>query len=759
MTRAPRKGLPTGACLGLLCALTLPAPWPSTVLADAAPPSVPAVPRRPDGPQARLHPGGTWRMTALLAEIARRADPFKNQFMNAERADLLRRAVAEASDPEQRGFLTFRLAEELVYAGRPQEAIAAVTPLLDPPAAMRHVVPPAHVIREFLAVCHLRIGEQENCILHHGIDSCLLPIKGSGIHTDQRGSRAAMAELAALLPLDQGNLDLRWLLNVAAMTVGDYPDKVPPAWVIPPKVFESEHDIGRFYDVAPAAGLAVRGRAGGGVMEDFDGDGLLDIMVSASGMRDQLRVFRNEGHGRFTERTTEAGLAGEIGGLNLASADFDNDGAVDVLVLRGAWLGAGGRIPNSLLRNHGDGTFEDVTERAGLLTFRPTQAGAWGDFDGDGLLDLFVGNESARQDPHPSELYRNNGDGTFTDVTSWLGRTDLGFVKGAAWGDFDNDGREDLYVSVGDGANLLFHNDGPKQGGGWAFTEMARRAGVAEPRHSFAVWWWDYDNDGWLDLWVSPYTIDGPGDTMAMYLGLPTKAEVPRLYRNNRDGTFTDVARAARLDRVALVMGANFGDLDNDGWLDCYLGTGNPRLEMLVPNRMFRNDGGSRFQDVTTSGGFGHLQKGHAVSFGDLDNDGDQDIHQQMGGAYVGDVSQNVLYENPGHGGRWITLELVGRRANRFGVGARVRVDVRTPAGARSIHVTGGTGGSFGASSLRQEIGLGDAVRIEQVEIVWPGSGLRQVARGLGLDAAWRIVEGTERAERIRYPRFDLSPG
>jgi hypothetical protein len=743
-------------CLAALCM-----PRPARPSDDTEPPPSPGIPPA-STPGLRQHPPAPLpvpSMTALLAGLVRDADPMQNQFMTAERVDLLQRALGSSRNPGERIELAFQLAEQLLYTGRTQEAITLATPLLDPPPQFASMVPPQRVIREFLAVCYLRLGEQDNCIAHHGIDSCLLPIKGSGVHTDQRGSRAAIREITSLLQEDPGNMDFRWLLNIAAMTVGDYPRGVPENLLIPPSAFESEYDVGRFYDVASTAGVAVRGRAGGSIMEDFDGDGLLDLMVSASGMSDQLRYFHNDGDGKFTERTGEAGLTGQIGGLNISSADYDNDGAVDVLVLRGAWLRKGGHIPNSLLRNRGDGTFEDVTRRAGLLTFRPTQVGVWGDYDNDGRLDLFVGNESSPEDRHPCELWHNEGDGTFTDRSSLLGNPDMGFVKGAAWGDMDNDGRADLYVSVGEGSNRLFHNQGPGEAAGaWVFKDITARAGVTEPYHSFSTWFWDYDNDGWQDIFVAGYAIDGSGDAANMYLDLPSRAEVPRLYRNKHDGTFENVTHAARLDRVALIMGSNFGDLDNDGWLDAYLGTGNPRLEMLLPNRMFRNAGDGRFQDVTTSGGFGHLQKGHAVSFGDIDNDGDQDIHEEMGGAYPGDVSQNALYENPGHGGHWITLDLRGERSNKRGVGARVRVRVSTPSGTRDIYVTGGTGSSFGASSLRQEIGLGAARGIEEVTIDWPASGLTQTLRGLKMDAAYRVVEGAASAEPARWPRFDLSP-
>jgi hypothetical protein len=196
-------------------------------------------------------------------------------------------------------------------------------------------------------------------------------------------------------------------------------------------------------------------------------------------------------------------------------------------------------------------------------------------------------------------------------------------------------------------------------------------------------------------------------------------------------------------------MGSNYGDLDNDGWLDFYLGTGDPDLLTVVPNRMFRNAEGRRFQDVTTRGGFGHVQKGHAVCFADLDNDGDQDVYADMGGAYSGDVAPNILFANPGHGHHWLKLQLVGNRANRPGIGARLKLVVSGPSGERVLHRTVGTGGSFGTNPLRQEIGLADARVIRSMEIRWPGSGTVQVLRELEPDRLYRVTEGRESPEVV----------
>ena len=703
---------------------------------------------------------GTRRMAARLDELIRNQDPMQNPYLSARTAERLRELASQAKTAKDRMRLLSQCASELLKAGKTEEAVAIAESLLRPKPEEAADAPPAAVIRAFLGLCYLRLGEQENCIAHHGIDSCLAPIRGAGVHTLQRGSRSAIREFTAALQANPDDLSSRWLLNIAYMTVGEYPGKVPPAQLIPPRAFDSEYDIKRFFDAAPMLGLAARGHAGGGIMEDFDGDGLLDIMASSVGLRDQLRLYRNNGAGAFIDVTAAAGLTGEIGGLNIVHADYDNDGDLDVLVLRGAWAKRAGRFPNSLLRNNGDGTFEDVTDEAGVLSFHPTQTAAWGDYDNDGFVDLFIGNESEPGDPHPCELYHNNRDGTFTNKAVDLGNPDFGYVKGVAWGDYNNDGRQDLYVSILGSDNMLFRNDGRRAPAGpagedWRFTNVAREAGVVEPRSSFPTWFWDYDNDGWLDIFVGGYAFTDVGEVAKMYLGVPNRCDMPRLYRNRGDGTFADVTHAVHLDRLALPMGANFGDLDNDGYPDCYFGTGEPRLQVLLPNRMFRNAEGTVFQDVTTAGGFGHLQKGHGVAFGDFDNDGDQDIFEVIGGAFDADVGVSVLFLNPGHGNHWITLRVEGRRSNRAAIGTRIRVRVSTGKGSRDIYAVVGSGGSFGGNSLQQEIGLGRATAIETIEVMWPATGEKQTFRDAALDRVYKIVEGEPALMPVPVKSFD----
>jgi hypothetical protein len=721
----------------------------------------PAVPREPSA--------GTREMAALLQECASKVDPSRLSFIVNEQ----RPALMEAAFRKARGFnakleLRYQLGIELVNAGRNEEGLLALDALEQDALQYAPGLWASNGTNALLvkATAHLRMGEEQNCCLRNNRDSCLLPIGGAGVHREREGSSRAVDALLAILEREPGSLLARWLLNLAHMTLGTYPDGVPAPHLIPPSAFASEYPLPRFNNVSKDVGLDVYGLAGGAVLEDFDNDGRLDLMVSAIGLNDQTQLFRNPGGGAFENRTQGSGLIGEVGGLNMIQADYDNDGFVDVLVLRGGWMARDGRFPMSLLRNKGDGTFDDVTKAAGLIRFAPTQTATWFDYDGDGWLDVFVGNESAPDDPYPCHLFHSNRDGTFTDVAMDAGVDFIGFVKGVTSGDYDNDGRPDLYLSLGSGENVLFHNDGPAKPGGqaWGFTNVARAAGVTEPHASFGTFFFDYDNDGWQDLFVTGYggfvNQAGLAESVAAdYLGLPTTGERGRLYHNRGNGTFEDVTKAAGLYRVVPAMGLNFGDLDNDGLLDMYLGTGNPALGSLAPNRMFRNADGRTFQDVTTAGNFGHLQKGHAVVFGDIDNDGDMDVFEEMGGAYSCDKAYSALYENPGTTNRWIGLDLEGVRSNRKAIGARVEVVVETKDGLRSLHRVVSSGASFGGSPFRQHIGIGDARRVRTVKIFWPMTGETQTLSGLEPGRWYRVREGVSQARALDWPKFSLTGG
>ncbi len=586
---------------------------------------------------------GHRRMVELLADIVERTNE-ENVWLGDRRARLGRARLAGFADDApaaRRWFAHLDLGLAELLLGNELEAIKHLETarrLLEPIGDRASAEMVEATLFE-LGMAHMRFGETQNCCLRHAPESCIIPILDAGLHTDERGSRRAIelfTELLGKTPAGSAmHLKARWLLNIAYMTVGEYPDAVPVAYRVPPEVFVSAERFPRFENVAPRLGLNSFNQYGSAVVDDFDNDGYLDIFTTTFDIRDRIHFFQNQRDGTFRDRTAEAGLAGLYGGINTVQADYNNDGFTDLYVLRGAWMLAKGRHPNSLIRNNGDGTFTDVTFEAGLGdTHYPTQTATWGDYDNDGDVDLYVGNEHTDAIRAPCQLFRNNGDGTFTDVAETAGVQNFRYVKGVIWGDFDGDRWPDLYTSTIGGPNRLYRNN--RDG---SFTDVAVRLGVAGPSDSFPVWFWDFENDGVLDLFVPSYR-GGKNDIVPVisgYLDLPVEVELPALYRGDGRGGFENVGQRCGLTQFVLTMGANFGDLDNDGWLDMYLGTGYPDYEALTPNVMYRNRWGRSFVDVSFAGGFGHLQKGHSVVFADLDNDGDQDIFEQMGGIFPGD--------------------------------------------------------------------------------------------------------------------------
>ena len=706
---------------------------------------------------------GTARMADTLRIIAAQVlgNPEANPFLNRERADAI-----QAQLFGQTGYaalnMRHRLADERLRAGQTREAIAELETIMrDAKLSPDAITPQNKPFFDLYALAYLRLGEQENCLANPAANVCILPLSGDARHVKQEGARGAIARYTELLrhfPDDRGS---QWLLNIAYLQIGGYPDSVPTQYLIPNLAPRAGDPFPLYPNIAGEVGLAVTGRAGGVSIDDFNGDGLLDVFTTSWGFSDRPHLFLADGRGRYVDRTAEAGIEGITGGLNTIHADYDNDGDVDIFVMRGAWQGESGKFPKSLLRNRGDGTFDDVTFDAGLASFHPSQTAAWVDFDLDGCLDLFVGNESWSKlyggPPHRSELFHNNCNGTFTEVSAKVGIDLDEFVKGVTWGDVNNDGLPDLFVSVIYGKNRLYINKGGTSVDDWKFEERAAAAGVERPLASFPAWFWDYDNDGWDDLLVLSYDVNGAMHEMVAreFLGLPLETvqdgkkvavESSRLYHNNHDGTFTDVTNKMGLGGKAIyAMGSNFGDLDNDGWLDFYAGTGNPDLRSVIPNRMFHSVGGKRFEEVTLPGGFGHLQKGHAVAFADLDRDGYEDVYEVIGGAYEGDTYTSVLFENPGWpDNSWITLELEGRSANRSAIGAKVELVVADAEGAtRSIWRTVGNGGSFGSNPLQLHVGLGRATRVQSVRVHWPDK-VRSVTSysDLSVRSTYHIVQG-----------------
>jgi hypothetical protein len=604
---------------------------------------------------------------------------------------------------------------------------------------------------ELLGVAWLRLGEVKNCANKHGVNSCIVPIVGDGIYVLKEEPRKAISYFKKALKHRKNDPGIRWLINLAYMTIDQYPDSVPIDLLIAPDLLASDTALLPFKNRANQLGLAVNSHAGGAIMDDFNNDGFLDVVFSGMYLNNQLRFYLNDGKGGFKDNSKEAGIIGITGGLNMLQADYNNDGYIDILLLRGGWgtKTTAGLQPNSLLKNNGDGTFEDVTKKAGLLSFYPTQTATWADFNNDGWLDLFIGNESS-SNHYPSELYLNNKNGTFSEISIESGLRFERLVKGVTAGDYNNDGLTDLFVSCMSDTNRLYMNKGIDVNGMPLFEDVTAKSGIDLILNSFPTWFWDYNNDGWEDLMVFSYEQRQSTSEVALsYLGEKVSSSIPSLFKNNGNGTFSRVTEQSKLVYPLTAMGCNFGDINNDGFLDMYVGTGAPAYKMVYPNRMFLNRKGNTFIDVTTTCRLGHVQKGHGIAFGDLDNDGDQDILAEMGGAFRGDAFQNAVFENPGNKNHWLTLVFNGIKSNRSGIGTRIKITVLEDGKNRDIYSTVNSGGSFGANSLQQEIGLGQADSVITIEVWWPASAIRQNFKHVEMNQFYLIEEGNDELEKL----------
>jgi hypothetical protein len=595
-------------------------------------------------------------------------------------------------------------------------------------------------------VTALRQGETENCVMCRGESSCILPISPAAVHIHPEGSRVAIRHFTEYLDEFPDDLEVRWLLNVAHMTLGEHPDQVDRRFLVSLDHWSrNEFDIGKFRDIGDQVGVNKFNQGGGAIMDDFNNDGLLDLVMTSLDPTVCMSVYQNNGHGKFENRTETANVSSQLGGLNCVQTDFNNDGYLDILILRGAWLDY--PIRPSLVRNNTDGTFTDVTQQAGLLFPANSIAAQWADYDNDGWLDLFVCCEN-----QPSRLYHNRGNSTFEEVAVAAGVDTKGSCcKGAAWIDYDNDGFQDLFLNhlTSIGAVNLFHNN--RDG---TFTNVTKSLGIDAPTEGFACWAWDYDNDGWQDLFATCYRR-AVGEVVAGMLGEGQQFKTSKLLHNRQGQGFDDVTKAAGLNSVYTPMGCNFGDFDNDGFLDMYLGTGDPNYSTIIPNRMFKNVAGSRFSEISASSRTAHLQKGHGTACGDWDRDGNVDIFMQMGGAVDGDKYHNILFQNPGHKADYLTVKLVGKKSNRAAIGARIKV-VTAGATPQTIHRHISSGSSFGANPLQQTIGLGTADRIALLEVHWPTSGTTQVFRDVAANQALEITEFAAEFRKLDWKPIPL---
>jgi tetratricopeptide (TPR) repeat protein len=444
-----------------------------------------------------------------------------------------------------------------------------------------------------------------------------------------------------------------------------------------------------FEDMAPRLGIHHLNGNGTVAFGDIDGDGKQDIIVSGSGVF--IRVYRNEGD-KFTDVTEAVGLAKVPSGYSLNLIDYDNDGWPDLYISLNGWSGP----MRNLLFHNDHGKFTDVSKKSGADDPGSGFVSLWGDLDNDGFLDIVIANGVLQEGSTP-QIYRNNGNGTFSNVTKAAGLNEppqYGAI-GVALGDYDKDGRVDILINGREQApNRLYHNDGNMK-----FTEVAAKAGILQPPWEAAV-------EGLKKGYAPPNARS-------------VHPDASRLFRNNGDGTFTDVTFQSKLYFPTGTMGAGVADLDNDGFLDVYIGTGDPQISRLEPNRLYRNQGDGTFFDVTNFVGFARPgNKGHGVAFTDLDDDGALDIFAQLGGHYPGDHAYNAFYHNlKASQNHWLEVELRGVKSNRMAVGAQLTVK----AGGLIVYreIKGSEG--FGATStFRQHFGLGANAKVDSLEIRWP---------------------------------------
>jgi hypothetical protein len=534
----------------------------------------------------------------------------------------------------------------------------------------------------------------------------------------------------------------------------------------------------RFDNVASASGLdfnhingATSERqlyeimSGGGLFFDYNADGWVDVfLVDGGSLTDPLvasrakhRLYRNRGNGTYVDATGGSGIAHSQYGMGTCAADYDNDGWVDLYVTN---VG-----PNVLYRNNGGTSFTDVTRAAGVGAPVFSASCAFADVDRDGDVDLFVTNyvdarvannifcgDTAKKlriychplnfAPLPDVLYRNNGNGTFTDVsldTGIGGRRGNGL--GVVFGDYDDDGWPDLFVANDSTPNFLYRNTGKG-----VFNEVALASGVSvasdgRPRAGMGTDFGDYDGDGNLDLFVTNHEL-----------------EAHTLFRNLGKGLFEDATFPSGVGPATLPFvgfGTLFLDFDNDGDLDLAIVNGHvmnspehfrPGATEAQRNLLLRNEGSGRFREIgrLSGPGFALEKVSRTLAAGDIDNDGDLDLLVTNNGGTV-----DLLRNESGPGPNGLLLRLAGTRSNRSGIGARVRV---TAGGTTQIREVKAGSSYLGQHDLRVHVGIGRATRVDRIDIRWP-AGQTEVIENVAINQILTIVEGKGVTGRTPFVR------
>ena len=490
-----------------------------------------------------------------------------------------------------------------------------------------------------------------------------------------------------------------------------------------------------FTNVTAEMGIDKIGR-GGAVWGDYDNDGDADMLLGTEIAG--IKLYQNEGGDKFLDVTDTCGIDNLGLGLGMF-ADFDNDGDLDLFI--------GSLSGDVLYQNNGNSAFLNISQTAGIeLSFHNTSGVIPFDFDNDGLLDIFLIHRQTFT--FPNFLYHNEGNGRFQEIAAQVGLDKPEYPIGVALGDYDNDGDLDLFVAhpgamgSGQGTDVLYRNEE-----GRIFIDVAKQAGVQKTANHMSAFFWDYDNDEDLDLFVMGLRF---GDIDGFNI----------LYRNNGNGTFTDVTQASGIELVrgrngeAFCWGANCGDYDNDGWLDICITYAD------IPTQLYHNNGDGTFTEVSKVTGIGGMNSG-IVSFLDYDNDGDLDIFTGANSSsinYQPAAMQFSVYRNNGTPNHWLQLKLVGAQSNRDAIGARIKV----LSGGLSMlrEVARSSGHAIAPDHLPAHFGLGQNRQTDVIEIRWP-SGLVQSFTNIPANQRLTIheLDGLLVVVRNVFPSFDNPKG
>lgn len=428
-----------------------------------------------------------------------------------------------------------------------------------------------------------------------------------------------------------------------------------------------------FTDVAKTANVNNNSSGMGAAWADYNNDGYLDLYVSNYG--DTNIFYKNNGDGTFTDVSDDAGVDDGGNGAGIAWGDCDNDGYPDLYLVND--VGAGYGAENLLYKNNGDGTFADIAGTAGVTSVGYGLCVSWVDYDGDGLLDFYVTNNvhAIFCYGQSNRLYRNKGGNLFEDVTESAGVGEMGNSMGVSWCDYDNDGDLDMMVihfaspylgSPEDNPSVLYRNNGDG-----TFTDASAISGINHLDGGHAGIWGDYDNDGDMDLFITNNST-----TISQSPPISTSGKNV-LYRNNNDGTFTDVTDAAGLGAVATSIEATWVDYDNDGHLDLHVVNGG--IQKDEPDNLYRNNGDGTFTDVAETAGVLNTGNGEGAAWGDYNNDGFMDLYA------VNYRETNRLFQNNVNDNHWIIIKTVGVTNNKDGIGARIEITTDSGSQIREV--------------------------------------------------------------------------